>query len=74
MLLENREEGGLDVDAVQHLVEQQAVGAAPNPAQLERRRVPEPGDGHNAGAVKPLLHAFADAVDVLQFEAEQDVG
>jgi hypothetical protein len=35
-------------------------------AQLERRRIPELGDGEDAGAVKPLLHAFADAVDVLQ--------
>ena len=28
---------------------------------LERRRVPELGDGKDAGAVKPLLHPRADA-------------
>ena len=65
--------GGLDIDAVQHLMEQEAVDAAPHPAQLERRRVPELGDGDDAGAVKPLLHARADAVDRLQFEAEQNL-
>ena len=65
--------GRLDIDAVQHLVEQHAVDAAPHAAQLERRRVPELGDGEDAGAVKPLLHARADAVDLLQFEAEQNV-
>jgi hypothetical protein len=27
------------------------------------------GDGEDAGAVQPLLHARADAVDVLQVEA-----
>jgi hypothetical protein len=52
--------GRLDVDAVQHLVKEQAVDAAPHTAQLERRRVPELGDGEDAGAVKPLLHARAD--------------
>jgi hypothetical protein len=41
--------GRLDVHAVQHLMEEQAVDAAPQPAQLERRRVPELGDGENAG-------------------------
>ena len=66
--------GGLDVDAVQHLVEQQAVDAAPHAAQLERRRVPQLGDIDDAGAMKPLLHARADAVDVLQLEAEQNSG
>jgi hypothetical protein len=45
--------------AVQHLVEEHAVDAAPHAAQLERRCVPELGDGEVAGAVKPLLHAFA---------------
>ena len=57
--------GGLDVDAVQHLVEQQAVDAAPHPAQLERRRVPQLLDVDDAGAVQPLLHARADAPTVL---------
>jgi hypothetical protein len=38
-----------------------------------RRRVPELGDGKDAGAMQPLLHPFTDAVDLLQFEAEQDV-
>ena len=66
--------GGLDVDTVQHLVKQHAINAAPHPAQLERRSVPKLGDGEDAGAVEPLLHARADAVDLLQFEAEQDVG
>ena len=56
--------GGLDVDAVQHLMEQHAVDAAPSAAQLERHGVPELGDGEDAGAVKPLLHARADAVDL----------
>src|SRR5271156_3704993 len=65
---------GVDVDAVQHLVEQHAVDAAPYPAQLERRRVPELGDGDEAGAVKTLVHALADAVDVVQLEAEQNFG
>ena len=32
--------GRLDIDAVQHLVEQQAIDAAPDPAQPERRSVP----------------------------------
>jgi hypothetical protein len=68
------EKGGLDVDAVQHLVEQHAIDAAPYAAQLERRRIPELRDGENAGAVEPLLHARPDAIDALQFEAEQDIG
>jgi hypothetical protein len=66
--------GRLDIDAVQHLVEQQAIDAAPHPAQPHRRGLPELGDGEDAGAVQALLHAFADAVDLLQFEAEQDAG
>ena len=66
--------GRLDVDAVQHLVEQQAIDAAPDPAQPDRRCLPELGDGEDAGAMKPLLHALADAVDVLQFETEQNPG
>jgi hypothetical protein len=45
---------------VQHLVEQHAVDAAPHAAQLEWRRVPQLGDGEDAGAVKPLLHAAND--------------
>src|SRR5271163_4727796 len=57
--------GGLYVDAVQHLVKQHAVDAAPDPAQLERCSVPKLGDGQNPGAVKPLLHALADAIDLL---------
>ena len=65
--------GRLDIDAMQHLMEQKAVDAAPHPAQLERRRVPQLGDGEDAGAVKPLLHACADAVDLLQCEAEQNL-
>ena len=36
--------------------------------------MPELGDCENAGAVQALLHALADAVDLLQFEAEQNVG
>jgi hypothetical protein len=48
--------------------------SAPHAAQLERGRVPELGNSEDAGAVKPLLHARADAVDLLQFEAEQNVG
>jgi hypothetical protein len=63
--------GRLNIDAMQHLVEQEAVDTAPHPAQLERRRVPELGDGEDAGAVQPLLHARADAVDLLQLEAKQ---
>lgn len=47
--------GGLDVDAVKDLVEQQPVDAAPHPAQLERRRVPQLLDIDDAGAVKALL-------------------
>jgi hypothetical protein len=66
--------GRLDVDAVQHLMEQHAVDAAPDPAQLERRRVPQLGDGEDAGAVQALLQARADAVDLLQLEPEEDVG
>ena len=65
--------GGLDIDAVQHLVEQHGIDAAPHPAQLERRCTPELCDGEDAGAVEPLLHARADAVDLLQFEAEQNL-
>src|SRR5882672_9906786 len=64
--------GGLDIDAVKHLMEQQTVDAAPHATQLERRRLPELGDGEDSGAVQPLLHAFADAVDLLQVEPEQD--
>jgi len=45
-------------------MEQHAVDAAPSAAQLERHGVPELGDGEDAGAVKPLLHARADAVDL----------
>ena len=66
--------GRLNVDAVQHLMKQEAIDAAPDPAQLERGCFPELGDGEDAGAVKALLHPFADAVDLLQFEAEQNVG
>lgn len=68
MLLEKREEGW------QHLMEQQPLDAAPHPAQPERGRLPELGDGEDAGAVEPLFHALPDAVDLLQFEAEQNVG
>jgi hypothetical protein len=32
--------GGLNIDAVQHLVEQQPVDAAPHPAQPHRRGLP----------------------------------
>jgi hypothetical protein len=53
-------------------LKQQAIDAAPHPPQLERRRVPELGNGRNAGPLKPLLHAPPDAVNVLQVEAEQD--
>jgi hypothetical protein len=49
------------------------ANAAPHPAQLERRGLPELRDGEDAGAVEPLLHAFADAVDLLQFEAQQNL-
>ena len=55
-------------------MEEHAVDAAPYAAQLERRRLPELRDGEDAGAVEPLLHARADAVDLLQFEREQYVG
>ena len=48
---------GLDVDAVQHLVEQHAVDAAPYAAQLERRCLPQLRDIDDAGTVQPLLHA-----------------
>jgi len=54
-------------------MEQNAVDAAPHPAQLEWRRVPELGGGEDAGAIEPFFHACADAVDLLQFEAKQDV-
>jgi hypothetical protein len=63
----------LDIGAVQHLVKQHAVDAAAHPPQPVRRRVPELGDGKDAGATEPFFHPFADAVDLLQFEAEQDV-
>jgi hypothetical protein len=39
----------------------------PHTRQAHRRSLPELGDGEDAGAVKPLLHALADAVDLLQF-------
>src|SRR5262249_15931030 len=58
--------GRLDVDAVQHLMEQQSVDAAPHAAQLVRRRVPQLADIDDAGTVQPLLHAPSDAVDFLQ--------
>jgi hypothetical protein len=58
---------------VQHLVEQQPVDAAPDQAQPERGCLPELGDGVDAGAVEPLLHTRADAVDLVQFEAEQNL-
>jgi hypothetical protein len=74
MLFEKREVGGWISTPVQHLVEEQPVDAAPHAAQLERRRVPELLDGDDAGAVKPLLHARADAVDLLQFETQQNIG
>jgi len=66
--------GRLDIGAVQHLMEQHAVDPAPYAAQPVRRGVPELGDGRDAGAVQPFFHARADAVDLLQFEAEKDVG
>ena len=50
---------GLDVDTVQHLVEQHAVDAAPHPPQLERRCLPQLGDVDDAGAVQPLLWTWA---------------
>jgi hypothetical protein len=65
--------GRLDIDAVQHLVEQQPVDAAPHPPQPQRRGLPDLGDGRDAGAAEPLLHALADAVDILQREAQQNV-
>jgi hypothetical protein len=43
--------GRLDIDAVQHLVKQHAVDAAPHAAQLKRRRGPQLGDGEDAGAM-----------------------
>jgi hypothetical protein len=55
----------LDIDAMQHLVEQQPVDAARHPAQSQRRRLPELCDGTDAGAPEPLLPALADAVDIL---------
>src|ERR1700724_3738432 len=58
--------GRLDIDAMQHLMEQHAIDAAPHPAQLERSGLPKLGDGENSGTVEPLLHAGADAVDLLQ--------
>jgi hypothetical protein len=54
-------------------MEQQAVDAAPDPAQLERGGLPKLGGGENSGAVEPLLHARADSVDLLQFETEQNL-
>jgi hypothetical protein len=45
----------LDVDTVQHLMEENAIDAAPHPAQAERRRVPQFRDGEDPGAMKPLL-------------------
>ena len=66
--------GRLDIGAVQHLMEQHAIDAAPHPPQPVRRRVPELGDSEDAGAVQPFFHARADAVDLLQLEAEKDVG
>ena len=55
----------LYVDAVQHLAEQHAVDAAPDPAQPQRGSIPKLGDRENSGAVEPLLHALADTVDLL---------
>jgi hypothetical protein len=55
-------------------MEQQPVDAAPAPAQPKRRRLPELGDGEDAGAIEPLFHARADAVDFLQVEPEQNLG
>jgi hypothetical protein len=43
--------GRLNIDAMQHLMEQHAIDAAPHAAQLERRRVPQLCDGENAGTV-----------------------
>jgi hypothetical protein len=37
--------GGLDIDAVQHLVKEHAVDAVPHPAQPVRSRLPQLGDG-----------------------------
>jgi hypothetical protein len=66
--------GRLNIDAVQHLMEQESVDAAPDPTQPERGCFPELGNGESAGAIEALLHARADAVDLLQFEAEQNLG
>ena len=48
------------------------------PPHTRRSRIgealPELGDGEDAGAVKACFHALANAVDVLQFEAEQNLG
>ena len=43
--------GRLKIDAVQHLVKQKAVDAAPDPAQPERPGLPEFGDGEDPGPV-----------------------
>ena len=50
--------GGLDVDAMQHLMEEHAVSCRPTPAQAgEWRRVQQLLDRDDTGAVQPLLHA-----------------
>jgi hypothetical protein len=51
MLFEKREERRLDIDAMQHLVEQHAVDPAPHAAQLKRRRHPQLGRSEDAGAM-----------------------
>jgi hypothetical protein len=46
----------------------------PPHTRRRRRSLPEVGDSEDAGAVKALFHALADAVDLLQLEAEQNAG
>jgi hypothetical protein len=44
----------------------------PHGAQLKGCGIPQLGNGENAGAAQPLLHAPADAVDVLELKPEQN--
>jgi hypothetical protein len=47
---------------------------APDLAELKRCGLPKLGNGEDAGPIEALFHAPADAVNLLQFEAEQDIG
>jgi hypothetical protein len=73
MLFEKREEGGWMSTPCSIWWNSTPLMPPQTRRSWERRRLPKLGDGENSGAVEPLLHARADAVDFLQFELEQDV-